>query len=56
LADVLRRSLEVADAFRPFIVGFSAITILNVCSHREQSYRQQHQHDRDGREAAMTGH
>jgi hypothetical protein len=42
------------DAFRPFIVGFSEVTILNVCSHREQSYRRQNQHDGEGREAAMS--
>jgi hypothetical protein len=27
------------DAFQPFIVGFSEITILNVRSHREQSFK-----------------
>jgi hypothetical protein len=44
------------DAFQPFIVGFSEITILNVCSHREQSFRRQNQHDGEGREAANGGH
>jgi hypothetical protein len=43
------------DAFRPFIIGFSEITILNVCSHREQSFRRQNQHDGEGREAAKSG-
>jgi len=40
---------------QPFIVGFSEITILNVCSHRKQSFRRQNQHDGEGRESATSG-
>ena len=43
------------DAFQPFIVGLSKITILNVCSHRQQSFRRQNQYDGEGREAARSG-
>jgi hypothetical protein len=46
----------LTDAFQPFIVGFSEITILSVCSHREQSFRRQNQHDGEGREAANSRH
>jgi hypothetical protein len=41
---------------RPFGEGFSENFILNVCSHREQSFRRQNQHDGEGREAARNGH
>jgi hypothetical protein len=42
------------DSFQPFIVGFAEVTILNVCSHREQSFRRQNQYDGEGREAATS--
>jgi len=44
------------DGFQPFIVGFSEVTILNVCSHCEQSFRRQNQHDGEGRESAKSRH
>ena len=44
------------SSFQPFIVGFSEVTILNVCSHREQSVRRQNQYDGEGREAAISSH
>ena len=47
---------RLPDAYQPFIVGFSEITILNDCSHREQSFKRQNQLDREGREAANSGH
>jgi hypothetical protein len=54
-SDSLSLGWLLPDAFRPFIVGVSEITILNVCSHREQSFRWQNQHDGEGREAAKSG-
>jgi hypothetical protein len=52
--DSLSLGRLLPDAVRPFIVGFSEITILNVCSHREQSFRRQNQHDGEGREAVES--
>jgi hypothetical protein len=54
-SDSLSLGRLLPDAFQPFIVGFSEITILNVCSHREQSFRRQNQHGGEGREAARSG-
>jgi hypothetical protein len=34
--------------------SISESAILNVCSHREQSFKRQNQHDGEGREAAKT--
>ncbi len=55
-SDSLSLGWLLPDAFQPFIVGLSENTILNVCSHREQSFRRQNQHDGEGREAATSGH
>lgn len=49
-----RRLLRGAN--QPVIVGFSEIAVLNDCSHRKLSLRQQNQHDGEGRESANSGH
>jgi len=43
------------DANQPFIAGFSEIAILNGCSHRERSFREQDQHSGEGPEVAKSG-
>jgi len=42
------------DAFQPFIVGFSEITILSVCSHREQSFKASSFSDSDRQKTAYS--
>jgi hypothetical protein len=44
------------DAFQPFVAQFSGMLILNVCSHRKQSFRRPIRNVGEGREAATSGH
>jgi len=53
-SDSLSLGRLLPDAFQPFIVGLSEITTLNVCSHREQSFERQNQHDGEGLESARA--
>ena len=44
------------DALQPFVAQFSGMLILNVCSHRKQSFRRPIRNVGEGREAARSGH